>query len=106
MAYKIIVSPNAQKEIEDAIDYYALHSIDTPSHFINAIKESYYALSVNPLFRVRYKNIRAINLKNFPFSLYYIISEENQIVRILSCFHNKRNPLKRPLYKKNIKKLV
>lgn len=26
MAYKIIVSPRAQKEIENAIDYYALHS--------------------------------------------------------------------------------
>jgi hypothetical protein len=26
MAYKIIVSPRAQKEIENAIDYYALYS--------------------------------------------------------------------------------
>lgn len=27
MAYKIIVSPRAQKEIENAIDYYALYSV-------------------------------------------------------------------------------
>jgi toxin ParE1/3/4 len=27
MAYKIIISPRAQKEIENAIDYYALYSI-------------------------------------------------------------------------------
>ncbi len=26
MAYKIIISPRAQKEIENAIDYYALYS--------------------------------------------------------------------------------
>lgn len=28
MVYKIIVSPRAQKEIENAIDYYALYSSD------------------------------------------------------------------------------
>jgi hypothetical protein len=33
MAYKIIVSPRAQKEIENAIDYYALYSIDAPIRF-------------------------------------------------------------------------
>jgi hypothetical protein len=31
MAYKIIVSPRAQKEIENAIDYYALNSSDAYS---------------------------------------------------------------------------
>lgn len=31
MAYKIIVSSRAQKEIENAIDYYALYSVEAPS---------------------------------------------------------------------------
>lgn len=33
MDYKIIVSPRAQKEIENAIDYYVLYSIGVPMYF-------------------------------------------------------------------------
>ncbi|HMS30760.1 MAG TPA: type II toxin-antitoxin system RelE/ParE family toxin [Saprospiraceae bacterium] len=96
MAYKVIVSPRAQKEIENAIDYYALYSVDAPVNFIASLKEAYGTLENNPFFRVRYKNVRALKLKRFPHSLYFIINEENGRVRVLSCFHNKRNPNKRP----------
>lgn len=92
MAYKVIVSPKVQKEIENAIDYYALYSEDAPASFIAALKEDYIALETNPFFRVRYKNIRAIKTKGLPHSLYFIINDDKNIVRVLSCFHNKRNP--------------
>jgi plasmid stabilization system protein ParE len=96
MAYKIIVSPRAQKEIENAIDYYALYSVDAPANFIVSLKETYITLESNPFYRVRYKNVRALKIKRFPHSLYFIINEENSIVKILSCFHDKRNPNNRP----------
>jgi plasmid stabilization system protein ParE len=96
MAYKISVSPRAQKEIENSIDYYALYSADAPGIFIAVLKEAYATLEINPFFRVRYKNIRALKIKRFPHSLYFIINEDKNTVRVLSCFHNKRNPDKRP----------
>lgn len=96
MAYKIIVSPRAFNEIEQAIDYYALHSADAPVKFISSLKVAYKALETNPFFRRRYKNVRALKLKRFPYSLYFLINEEKHTVRVLSCFHNKRNPHKRP----------
>lgn len=96
MAYKIIVSPTAQKEIENAIDYYALYSVDAPVNFITALKEAYSTLGTNPFFRARYKNVRALKIKKFPHSLYFVINEDKKTVRALSCFHNKRNPEKRP----------
>lgn len=96
MAYKIIVSPRAQKEIENAIEYYALYSIDAPKNFIAVLKEAYLILEINPFFRVRYKNVCALKLKNFPHSLYFTINKAKNTVQILSCFHNKRNPNKRP----------
>lgn len=98
MAYKIIVSPLTQKEIEAAIDYYSLYSKNAPINFIEALKEAYKTLETNPFFRIRYKNIRALKLKRFPYSLYFIINENKNIVRVLSCFHDKRNPNKRPRY--------
>lgn len=96
MAYKIIVSPRAQKEIENAIDYYALYSTDAPVNFIAVLKEAYTTLETSPFLRVRYKNVRALKLKRFPHSLYFIINENQNTIRVLSCFHNKRNPNKRP----------
>ncbi len=96
MAYKIIVSPRAQKEIENAIDFYALYSTDAPMNFITLLSEAYATLQTNPFFRVRYKNIRAIKIKKFPYSLYFTINEDKNNVRVLACFHNKRNPDKRP----------
>lgn len=96
MAYKIIVSPRAQKEIENAVDYYALYSVDAPINFIASLKDAYNTLETNPLFRVRYKNVRALKIKKFPHSLYFVINENKNTVRILSCFHNKIKPNKRP----------
>lgn len=96
MAYKIIVSPKAQKEIENAIDYYALYSSNAPKSFINLLKDTYRSLENNPFFNVRYKNIRALKINKFPYSLYFVIDETQNSVRILSCFHNKRSPNKRP----------
>ena len=40
MAHKIIVSPRAQKEIENAIEYYALYSVDAPLNFITSLNEA------------------------------------------------------------------
>jgi toxin ParE1/3/4 len=98
MAYKIIVSPRTQKEIENAIEYYALYSNEAPRKFIAEIANAYDYLSVNPFFRIRYKNVRALKINKFPYSIYFIINENEKIVRVLSCFHNKQNPNKRPRY--------
>jgi plasmid stabilization system protein ParE len=96
MAYKLIVSPRAQKEIESAIDYYALYSTQAPHDFVFNLKHTYDTLKIFPFFRIRYRNIRALKIKKFPYSLYYIVDESQKTVKILSCFHNRQNPDKRP----------
>ena len=96
MAYRITVSPRAQKEIENAIDYYALYSNDAPLNFLTQVIVSYEVLALNPFYEVRYKNIRYLRLNKFPYSLYFTVDEKQNIVKILSCFHNSRNPHKRP----------
>ena len=97
MAYKIIVSPRAQKEIENAIDFYTLYSNNAPRNFITSLAEAYKTLESSPLFRIRYKNIRSFKLKNFPYSLFFSVNELQKTVRVLACFHNKRSPNTRPM---------
>jgi toxin ParE1/3/4 len=96
MTYKVLVSLRAQKEIENAVDYYTLYSAIAPSNFIAVLQDAYTTLGTNPYFRICYKNIRALKLKRFPHSLYFVIDENKNTVWVLSCFHNKRNPNKRP----------
>lgn len=96
MAYKIIVSSRAQSEIEDAIDYYSVDSINAPKRFVHFIEYAYKSLEISPFFKIRYKNVRALKIKTFPYSLYFVVNEKSHTVRILSCFHHKRNPAKRP----------
>ncbi len=96
MVYKIIVSPRAQNEISKAIDFYALNSVDAPHNFIAQLQKDYEILATNPFFRIQYKSVRTIKLKKFPYSLYYTINENQRCIRVISCFHNRRNPKKRP----------
>ena len=97
MNYKVKINTRAQKEIENAIDFYHQYSENAPKNFIFVLKEAYDILEINPFFAVCYKNVRSLKLNKFPYSLYFVINEKKSTVRVLSCFHNKRNPYKRPL---------
>lgn len=96
MAYKIKISRRAQNEIEKAIDFYSENSVDAPLNFIIYLKEAYNKLEKNPFYRLRYKNVRAIKIKKFPYHLYFIIREETKFIFVLSCFHGVRSPRRRP----------
>jgi len=94
--FSIRVSPRAQKEIIEAIAYYQERSPQAPKHFIQSIENCYKQLKLNPNYAVRYKNIRSIKFRKFPFSFFFVILEEEKVIEILSCFHNKRNPKRKP----------
>lgn len=96
MTYRIIVSPRAQNEIEDAIEYYKQYSSLAPKTFIAQLDTIYDTLSRNPYFHVCYKNVRIINILKFPYSIYFVINEDVKIVKILACFHHKLHPKRRP----------
>jgi toxin ParE1/3/4 len=99
MAYSIAVSPRAQKEIEKAIELYMPNLENAPHNFIIQLESVYGTLKTNPFFRIRYKNVRFLKIKKYPYSLYFVINETQKKAAILSCFHNKKNPNKRPRIK-------
>lgn len=98
MGFKIIISSRAYKEIDSAIEFYKERSNVAPQKFVATLNEAYHSLEISPFFRKRYKNVRAFKIKKYPYSLYFIVNESRSIVRILSCFHNKRSPKSRPFY--------
>jgi toxin ParE1/3/4 len=96
MGFEIVISQRAQREIENAIQFYQMLSLNVPNHFISFLNDVYRSLEKNPFFAVRYKNVRAIKIRRFPYALFFTIDESKNRVRVLSCFHTKRNPQKRP----------
>lgn len=96
MDYKVIVSPRAQHEIDNAIGYYALYSQNAAKNFLIEVDNAYKLLAHSPYFAVCYKNVRAFTLKRYPYSLLYVIDENNKTIQILACFHNKRHPKNMP----------
>jgi mRNA-degrading endonuclease RelE of RelBE toxin-antitoxin system len=98
MVYNLIVSPRAQKEIEKAIDSYIPNYADIPNNFVIQLVRVLNTLKINPFFRIRYKNVRSLKLKKYPYSLYFVVNENRNVVKIISCFHNKLNPEKQPKF--------
>jgi plasmid stabilization system protein ParE len=96
MAYKLIVSKRAQIEIIKSIEFYESESNFAPAWFVQELESTYKTLIENPNQKVRYKSVMSIKIKRFPFDLYFIVNEEKKQIRVLSCFHQKRNPSKRP----------
>ena len=96
MAYSIVITERARQEIKNAIDYYASYSSVAPINFSAVLEDAFDTLITYPFFAVRYKNVRALKLKRFPYSLYFIVDDKKGSVRVISCFHNKQNPYKRP----------
>ena len=86
MAYEVSISPRTTFISDIAL-----------KNFIIELEEAYKTLQSNPYLRIVYKNIRVIKLKKFPFALYLTLNEEDKKVSVLSCFHTKRNPHKRPM---------
>ncbi len=96
MGFRVIVSQRAQKEIGNAIDYYSLQSTDAPINFVLELQKTYEKLSEKPFYGFRYKNIRALKIRKFPYLLYFILNEKQLTVNGIACFHGKRNPKRRP----------
>ena len=96
MGNRLIVSKRAQIEILKSIEFYEKESTLAPVWFVQEIENTYKAIIENPNQKIRYKNVMSKKINRFPFDLFFTLNKEKQEIRILSCFHQKRNPSKRP----------
>lgn len=92
MKYTIKISDDAYWDLADAIRYYrSVSSDELANRFRDSFKSSLVRIVENPEnFRIRYKNIRSINLKIFPYQIHFYILEK--IIFVVGVFHSKSNP--------------
>ncbi|MGJ8683610.1 MAG: type II toxin-antitoxin system RelE/ParE family toxin [Nonlabens sp.] len=94
--YSLLVQPRFENEVDEALEYYQEISPQVRKAFNNQLLACFQALSQNPFYQVRYKEVRAIPVKRFPYVLFFKIVENSRKVMLLSCFQANQSPLKNP----------
>ena len=93
MAYKIIVSPIAIKNIDNAVSYYANEvSKKVAINFLNDYKKTYKDLQKNPFYPFHDSNYRYLPFKKFPFIAFFLVDESTKTVFLNAVFNTYQNP--------------
>lgn len=89
--------PQVQEEIQKAFEYYEKLSVSVLTNFDNQLEEVYRNLEINPFYQVRYKHLRAIPFKSFPFLAFFDVDQDNNIIYIYSVFNTSQDTSKYPV---------
>ena len=99
---KLLFTPHANEEVVSAIAYYNDKQKGLGKRFAYELQVAVsYMLSWPNKSEIRYKNVRAAIVKNFPFLVFYSFNTENKTILVLSVFNTYQNPTKN---KRSIKK--
>ncbi|GAX34353.1 type II toxin-antitoxin system RelE/ParE family toxin [Nodularia sp. NIES-3585] len=91
MNYKILITPEAELDLEDAYNWYKQQMIGLGSEFIRVVDASFSTIQRNPFAcPIVHEQIRKKLIRKFPYGLFYIII--NEIISIIGCFYVKRDP--------------
>ena len=92
MPYRIEYTALANLESVDAFHWYDQPHINRGADYLSDVDRTDAFLKSNPLIYAKVSgDIRRAALKRFPFSLYFTI--DGEVVTVLSCFHQSREPL-------------
>ena len=94
MTFRVIAEVQAQREWNEAVDWYEARQPGLGLRFDDALLAFLQTLSQNPeRFRPYTKLTRKARLpKPWPFSVYFTINTEHREVKILAIWHHSRNP--------------
>ncbi|PVW17346.1 hypothetical protein [Marixanthomonas spongiae] len=88
MAFLVILSIDAERELKKAECFY--DAMDKKMEFFFDFDEHIQFLEQNPyLFQIRYRNVRIVHFKIFPYSLHYnVIGNKVTILNILGQYQD------------------
>lgn len=93
MKFEIVNAKKIESDLLDIVEYYKEINPKLAKEFISRMKEaSVYILKAPFSFQIKYKNVRTVLLKQFPYHIHYILNEENNQIVILAVIHSYRNP--------------
>jgi toxin ParE1/3/4 len=97
MNYKIVVTPEAFNEIQEAYVYYKnVAGQKVARSFSSKLKSSFKSLKKNPFYEFKIKDYRSFPVNKFPYIIIFQIDETQKYIRILSIFNSSQDPNKYP----------
>ena len=95
MSYKIVVTPDAIENIDNAIYYYKKEvSTSVAKLFIDDYKKTIKDIQKTKYFQFFFEDFRGNPMKKFPFIVFYTIGENIKTIIIKAVFHTSQNPNK------------
>lgn len=92
MSYTVNLSPKAEKEFFDAIQWYEAEQQDLGERFEGEVLKKIALIQNDPLHYAIKKGLREARTDTFPYLLIYKTDKKQQVINILSIFHTSRSP--------------
>ena len=92
MKFDVVVEKRAIEDIQEAIDYYNIQKAGLGKKFEQEVDKYLNTLVKTPLFQIRYKNVRGLPLKKFPFMIHFSVDNEIETVLVHAVLHTSENP--------------
>jgi plasmid stabilization system protein ParE len=87
----VILRPEAEAELTEAIDWYESRGEGLGADFMRAVDAAMAAIERNPeQHQIVRGQVRRAVLRRFPYGLIYVASEHE--ITVLACFHGRRDP--------------
>ncbi len=91
--WKIKIEPDAFDDIMQAADWYNREQANLGNRFKKTVINQINSLVKNPrIYAIRYKEIRCLPIRKFPYMAHYYVNNENYSIEILAVISTSRNP--------------
>lgn len=91
--YRLLFSKEAENDVDEAVLWYEEQKKGLGQQFASRLEEALYLLETSPkLYAEIYKNVRSLMLKQFPYLVFFSVSDSAKEVHIFAVVHSSRNP--------------
>ncbi len=91
--FKIIINDPVADEIQKTVDYYKEKQKSLGTRFYNLAKKTLKSLEKDALlYQVKYKSVRCIKIKKFPYLIHYKVNEKTNTVHVYALICTHKNP--------------
>jgi len=90
--YKVKIEPEALADIQEITDWYNEAQAELGKRFQETAIKHINSLNKDPqIYAIRYKEIRCVVIKRFPYMPHFYINEENNTVEVLAVISTDQN---------------
>ncbi len=94
MAFAVITTTNARRDIQQAIDWENSRSPNLGARFLEFLHLKFTSLSITPFIgSVRYENVRCTTTDVFQYLIHYTVDIELTQIIIIRVLHTRQKPI-------------